>query len=121
MSKRKHVKPVRPQKAVHVTLPKLIDGENYGVILLLLFVVTAAILTFSFPRYILAGVAFDFFLLALWQVYSGIALTITARKVIAKYASELEPALFYRHLAMWLIVGVVALGGFWGMDLMLKK
>ncbi len=116
MSKRRHLKPTR-QTPVFVTIPKLIESEDYSTIVVILFLITMGLLIFTFPRYIFAGLSFDFFLLVAWQLYSGVGLKNSGwnRKIIATHTKEHEPALFYRNLGIWVVAGVVTFLMFLGM------
>ena len=113
MSRRRHVKPVR-QTAEFVGFPKLIEGEDYTLIVILLIGITMGLFVFTFPKYLFAGVAFDVFLLVIWQFYSGVALKAgwSNRKIIAKHTREDQPRLFYRTLMVWGIAGLAALVSF---------
>ena len=112
MSRRKPIKRVK-SNIVFVSVPKLIEGDDYSIAVIILFVLTLS-LFFIFPQYILAGLAFDFCLLAIWQLYSGVALNITSwgRKVIAAYSRESQPALFYQNVAICFVLAVIMLCSF---------
>ena len=91
-------------------IPVLVEGEDYTILIVLLFVVMVAFFSLFSPRYAIMSFSFSYFLLAAWQLYSGIALTMLNwnKRFVAKYTQDREPSLFYLNMAVCFVMGIVA-------------
>ncbi len=89
-------------------IPVLIEGEDYSIIFILLVMAIVALFALFSPKYVFVGVSFVFFLFAVWQFYSGIALTMLGwdKRLVAKYKQDREPSLFYLNIIVCFCIGL---------------